>query len=370
METQQGIRDGWLTLASVIGVSPKQWLALLEASQLSVAEFVSLHSSQWASLGLSESIISQLQQAPQKLTCVKQWLQASPRHHIIHIQDDHYPAMLQQLASPPLVLFCQGNTRLLNNTQIAIVGGRKATYSGRQEAKQFGAELSGMGITVTSGLALGIDGQAHLGAYPLPGRTIAVVGAGIDIIYPKRHQNLAANILLAEGLIISEFWLATPPKPVHFPRRNRVIAAMSLGTLVVEAQIKSGSLITAGMAADMGREVFAIPGNIRNPMAQGCHYLIQQGAKLVTSTYDILEEFPDLVDQEIKTYKNENKKSDDEDLATDTILDSVDLDVTSVDVIAKRNGLPIPEVMAVLLEYELRGWVAAVPGGYINLRRK
>ncbi|RDV24908.1 DNA-protecting protein DprA [Alteromonas aestuariivivens] len=299
-----------------------------------------------------------------------QWQKASDDHHLISFGCDNYPPLLRQLSSPPLVLFVKGNTALLSAPQVAIVGSRRASRSGLDCAFEFAGQLVTLGIKVVSGLAMGIDGAAHRGALIVPEGTLAVLGSGVDVVYPNRHSQLYRQIVQSGGAVVSEFWPGTPARAQHFPRRNRIIAGLSLGTLVVEASIRSGTLITANMAIDMGKEVFAVPGNIHNPQTQGCHYLIQQGAKLVTHVEHILEELPCLtVSSELRS-DSSAKKSQSESLATDKLLDSVDLDVTAVDIIAERNQLPVSEVLAALLEYELRGLITAVPGGYVKLRGK
>ncbi|QJR82804.1 DNA-protecting protein DprA [Alteromonas pelagimontana] len=304
------------------------------------------------------------------VTRAETWLVQNEQHHIITFSSPAYPDALRQLPSPPLVLFVTGTLSRLQQPPLAIVGSRRATQQGLGIAKSFATELAFSGLNVISGMAAGIDAAAHQGAVAVEGRTIAVVGTGPDLVYPKRHQALHTQIIEQGGAVISEFWPGMPPRAQHFPRRNRIIAAMGIGTLVVEATIKSGTLITAKMAADLGKDVFAVPGNINNPMTQGCHYLIQQGAKLVTCLDDILEEFSHLTESSQQISAASGEKSEDESLATDKLLASVDYDVTAIDIIAERNALPVSDVLAALLEYELRGLVAAVPGGYVKLRGK
>lgn len=305
-----------------------------------------------------------------KVDSALKWQRESEAHTIICSDHHHWPEGFQSLTSPPLVLFCHGNVQLLSQRQIAIVGSRRATVSGLAVAADIAANLSQHGICVTSGLAAGIDAAAHKGALEHPGRTIAFLGTGPDITYPHRHAKLRLRILEHDGLLVSEFWPGTPPRRHHFPQRNRLIAAISTGTLVVEATINSGTLITANMAADLGRDVFAVPGNISNPVTEGCHFLIQQGAKLVVCAKDILEEIACLPPLTNPALFRSEEKSKDENLATDKLLDSVEFDVTSVDTIAERSALPVSEVVAALIEYELRDLVAPVPGGYVKLRGK
>ncbi len=216
------------------------------------------------------------------------WL-AKANNHIVTLADPDYPKALLEIADPPPLLYAKGNIALLNKLSIAIVGSRNASVQGEKNAEAFAQGLAVHGLCIVSGLALGIDGAAHRGALKAKGDTIAVVGTGLDMVYPAQHRDLAHQIA-SSGLIISEFPLGTLSKPQNFPRRNRLISGLSLGCLVVEANLKSGSQITARLSAEQGREVFAIPGSIHSPLAKGCHQLIKQGAKLVDSLQDIVEE--------------------------------------------------------------------------------
>jgi len=263
-----------------------------------------------------------------------------------------------------------GNPMIVQCPQIAIVGSRHASHQGKRIATDFAEQLASNHLVVTSGLAAGIDSAAHIGGIVSFGGTIAVMGTGPDKVYPPKNAPLLRQILEAGGACITEFFPGVSAKAWHFPRRNRIIAAMTLGTLVIEAKIKSGTLITANLAADMGREVFAVPGSIYHAYSEGCHWLIQQGAKLVTCIDDIFEEIAVPPNDNIRVGEKFSEKSNVNDLATDKLLDSVDYDITAIDVIAQRYASPVDEVMAALLEYELRGLVAAVPGGYIKLRGK
>lgn len=298
------------------------------------------------------------------------WHQPTQNQFILTIDDESYPSLLREIPRPPLVLFLKGNVHCINDAQFAIVGSRNPTTSGIQIARQFAKQLAALGLTVTSGLAMGIDACAHQGAIDGKGKTLAVLGCGIDLVYPKRNSRLYASIIASEGLLVSEFLPGTPAVASHFPRRNRIVSGLSLGTVVVEAALKSGSLITARAALEQNRDVFAVPGNLLNPNAAGCNYLVQQGAKLVTKIEDILEEYQHLIYTPQRATENSPKKSGTSHLASDRLLDSVDDDVTAIDVIAERNKLPVHAVMAALLEYELRGFVVSVPGGYVKLRGK
>lgn len=368
--TSASLLSPWFITSGVERFTPSQWLALLDKHQLSMAELATSTQSALDALGFSQKQQVQIQRAKKGELRLQDWLSKDNRHFYLSYSDDRYPDMLRTLVNPPLFLLGIGNPNLLTRTGVAVVGSRSPTHSGGEIAESLSAGISDQGLTIVSGLARGIDGRAHKGGLQGVGRTTAVVATGVDICYPKRHQALRQRIIDEGGCVISEFWLGMPPRKHQFPQRNRIIAALSSVTLVVEANIRSGSLITANLAADMGRDVMAVPGSIRNPLAEGCHHLIQQGAKLVTTVNDVVEEIQPVVSSQNKNRQHCDKKSEEQSLATDTLLDSVDFDVTHVDVIAERNKLPVSAVMAVLLEYELRGLVAAVPGGYVKLRGK
>ena len=289
------------------------------------------------------------------------WQDSATDQAIISYADPRYPSLLKQISSPPLLLFTQGNLALLNSSQIAIVGSRSCTPYGQEKAMLLAQQLTQAGLTITSGLAIGIDGVAHQGALKETGATIAVLGTGLNNIYPKRHLSLAHKIR-EKGLLISEFWPDTPAYPSNFPRRNRIISGLSLGTLVIEASVKSGSLITARYAAEHNREIFALPGSIDNPQACGCLKLIQQGAKLVLTSADILEEFPLLnvspisSEKENKTPKNQN-----------VLLDMIDYHLTSFETILARSGWDVVSLQNELIELEINGIINVQPQGYIKL---
>lgn len=355
----------WVKLASAQRVSPKSWLEVLERYQLSPHELLKENT---ALCEKTKALIGQISQP--YVDAAFKWKEAGQNRHIITLDSPFYPALLKQLDSPPLVLFATGNLELLGQKQIAVVGSRRASHQGKRIANDFSLGLSNNGVVVTSGLAMGIDSAAHQGAMAGSTGTIAVMGTGPDKVYPAKNIKILNDINDNGGLSISEFFPGQGPKPWHFPRRNRIIAALSLGTLVVEAKIKSGTLITANLAADLGREVFAVPGNIFHAYSEGCHWLIQQGAKLVTTSNDILEEIEVYPEQISLGIDEQDEKSAANSLATDKLLASVDYDITAIDVIAQRNALSVSQAMASLLEYELRGLVAAVPGGYVKLRGK
>lgn len=291
------------------------------------------------------------------------WL-ALPNCHAVTLQDAAYPPLLKQISDPPLVLFIQGDPALLAAQQLAIVGSRNPTAAGEQTAAEFAQHLAGVGLTITSGLAVGIDAAAHRGALSGGGHTIAVAGTGLDRVYPARHRELAHEIANC-GALVSEFPPGTPPRPEHFPRRNRLISGLSLGTLVVEAAPQSGSLITARLAAEQGREVFAIPGSIHNPLARGCHNLIRQGAKLVETTQDILEELGALYERGERRSLPGTTESPGEDKPQEirNLLDHIGFEPTGVDTLVERSGLTADLVSSMLVVLELHGQIVSAPGG-------
>lgn len=292
---------------------------------------------------------------------------------IICFDDIRYPKRLKEIYDPPLVLFVKGNVELLTKPQLALVGSRNATVSGLEIAQQFAKTLSDT-FVITSGLALGIDARAHRGALNNHAYTIAVVATGLDQVYPARHKVLQKDIVQNLGLIVSEFAPGVAPKAGHFPKRNRIISGLSLGVLVVEASLKSGSLITARCALEQGREVFAIPSSIYNIQAKGCHWLIKQGAKLIEECADIIEEFDIVFSDGLNLTQTKEKdkpteKSKEQDLCNDPMLASVGYEITPIDVVVSRSKLPTDVVLTQLTMLELKGLVSAVPGGYLKLRR-
>lgn len=280
--------------------------------------------------------------------------------HIVTLADEAYPQRLLEISNPPAIIYAIGNLKWLNHPTIAMVGSRSATPQGEKNAEDFAQSLCNQGMCVVSGMALGIDGAAHRGALKSNGATIAVVGTGLDIVYPARHRDLAHKIA-ERGLIISEFPLGTPSKAQNFPRRNRIISGLSLGCLVVEANIESGSLITARLAAEQGREVFAIPGSIHSPVSKGCHQLIKQGAKLVENTTDILEELKNLL-SEHSPFGSVQETG--ETLAEPSkLLASMGFDAINFETILTISGLTAEALSSMLMVLELEGKVATLAGG-------
>jgi len=299
------------------------------------------------------------------------WLE-QPGCHILLLDDPQYPALLRDIHDSPPLLYLQGDINLLSQWQLAIVGSRNPSQTGRQLAYDFANYLGQGGLCITSGLAMGIDAAAHKGALAAGGKTIAVVGTGLDRVYPAKNRELAHDIA-ANGLLVSEFALGTAPKAENFPRRNRIISALSLGTLVVEAALKSGSLITARMAMEQAREVFAIPGSIHNPLAKGCHKLIREGAKLVETAQDILEELGPLAQLQVEATFTHPEKNDEQQQANDPeyqlLLDKLGFDPITIDELIQRSGLTAEEVSSMLLLLELKGQVESLAGGqYVRSR--
>ncbi|KAF7767844.1 DNA processing protein [Pseudoalteromonas citrea] len=317
-------------------------------------------------LGLNDSIIEQLTQVDWHY--IDDVLQRCTDLSltIVSYFDNRYPLSLKQISTAPLLLFCKGNIELLRRPQIAIVGSRSATPTGLEIASEFAYQLTQSGLVVTSGLARGIDGAAHKGVLANSGETIAVLGTGADVIYPKRHHLLYQQIV-ERGLIVSEFLPGTLANANNFPRRNRIISGLALGVLLVEAEIKSGSLITARYALEQDREVFAIPGSIKNPLSQGCHFLLKQGAKLTEHVSDILEEVSFLSENSLYSIESVIEKEVPKE--TCPILKNLGFEVTSVDTLTQRTQWPVEQVVARLLDLELEDKVERVLNGYIKLAR-
>jgi DNA processing protein len=351
----------WLRLLLTPGVGNETARKLLAAFGLPQTVFSQSLTALQTVVGAR--IAEALQQIPDELEPalerLQTWLAESDRHHLLTLGDARFPSALLQIADPPVLLYVLGDLEALSHpNKLAIVGSRNPTHQGAANAHQFAQALGQAGLCIVSGLALGVDGAAHEGALAAGARTIAVVGTGLDRVYPKRHLNLAHRIA-ERGALVSEFPLGTSPLPANFPQRNRIIAGLSQGTLVVEAALQSGSLITARMAAEQGREVFAIPGSIHAPQARGCHSLIRQGAKLVESAQDILEDLQ--LGAPATPEEGSTTEPPDDDL-----LDALGHDPVSLDALQARTGLDTATLQARLLELELDGWVGRLPGGLLQ----
>lgn len=366
---QAAERAAWLRLILTPGLGPRTARQLLAAFGLPDAIF---SATQPALLRVvPEPLARELAGPPnddvlQAVDATERWLAASGDRSLVTLADAHYPQALLTTADPPPVLFAVGRVELLNRPAVAIVGSRNATQQGLANAEDLAAALARAGVTVVSGLALGIDGAAHRGALAAESdaSTIAVVGTGVDVIYPASHRALARDIH-ARGLAISEFPLGTPAVAHNFPRRNRLIAGLARGVLVVEAALRSGSLITARLAAEAGREVFAIPGSIHSPLARGCHRLIREGAKLVESAQDVLEE----LGLGAAPSAAPARKAAQGGSADDALLELVGYDPVDLDTLARRSGRSPGDLAAVLLELELAQDIERLPGNrYQRLR--
>ncbi|MCH8497702.1 MAG: DNA-processing protein DprA [Marinobacter sp.] len=279
--------------------------------------------------------------------------------------DERYPPLLRHIHDAPRLLYVKGRLALLQSPQIALVGSRNATRMALEDASRFAAALVTQGYTVTSGLALGVDGAAHRGALTAQGATIAVTGTGLDVSYPRPHAGLAAEIG-EQGVLVSEFPPGTAARASHFPQRNRIISGLSVGVLVVEASLKSGSLITARLALEQGREVFAMPGSIHNPQARGCHALIRQGATLVETVDDILEQLQGWSPLPAPPPASASPCPDHLDEPARRVLEVLDYNPASTDTLCALTGLRADQLMQALLGLEMEGLVYSVPGGYLR----
>jgi DNA processing protein len=370
--------DAWLTLLGAAQqVTSRPWLDALKACG-SPEALAAEPAHALLARGLGADAVAKLKAADERvLEGWRSWL-AGPRRALIPYGSAGYPTRLAELADAPLALWAEGaDLELLAAPQLAIVGSRSPTTNGRETAEQFARYLSARGVTITSGLATGIDGASHRGALAELGGTIAVLGSGIDVIFPRSHTQLAADIA-ARGALVSEYAPGVGPQKYFFPQRNRIIAGLSLGTLVVEATRRSGSLITAQHAMECGREVFAIPGSIHNPLARGCHHLIRQGAKLVEEAGDILIELaPQLRSLGIALPEREPVSTGGEaapyasDPAYQNLLNKLGFSPTSITDLSARTQLTTAELSSMLLVLELEGLVEALPGGrYSRLGKK
>ena len=341
----------WLTLSQISGLGNEGLRKLLLtfgspenvflARHAELSRVVKSEVAQSILLGINSNVVA---------SC-ETWLK-DPLNHILCIGDVEYPQALLNISDPPFVLFVKGRVELLNTPSLAIVGSRNASPQGLRNAEAFAQAVSEGGLCVVSGMAQGIDAAAHLGGLRGKSASIAIVGTGLDKVYPSSNRDLAHQ-LSASGAIVSEFFLGTPPLPANFPRRNRIISGLSLGCLVVEASLQSGSLISARMALEQGRDVFAIPGSIHSPQSKGCHLLIKQGAKLVDNVQDIFDELGHTV-----SINSAAPPAFEHELFAHLDVDPIDLNTLST-----RSGLTIASLSAILLQLELEGSIATLPGG-------
>ncbi len=355
----------------------KYWLALMRTPNMTYRRFASLFEAfgdvksifdaagSLQSFGYPQALVNALKRPDWK--GVKQdllWLESNDLNHFICCTDDLYPRLLSETGSRPLGLFLRGDIGCLSAQQISIVGSRNPTASGKQNAYDFSRHMSEVGLVVTSGLALGIDAMAHRGALDVKSKTIAVTGCSLERVYPASNKRLAAEIIANGGLLVSEYSFGTQPEAKNFPRRNRIISGLSLGTLVIEANVKSGSLITAYQALEQGREVFAIPGSIHNPLSRGCHKIIRDGAKLVETADDILIDLESLAE-----FNSQKKTVVDSNISDEAlrVLDLLDSAPTEVDLIIQRSNFSSETVSNALVELEVEELVEMSHGGFIKL---
>ncbi|HRL21240.1 MAG TPA: DNA-processing protein DprA [Alcaligenes sp.] len=363
---------GWLRLSLEPGLTPAPARQLLAA--LGLPQHIYQSSTATLTRHLPADLAAQMAGEPSDplqaaIAQATDWLEQTG-HHILTLADPAYPAALLDLHDPPLLLYANGDLDCLRRPALAIVGARNATQSGQETTRDFAGTLAAQGWCIVSGLAAGIDQAAHHGALsagPQGGSTIAIMGTGMDLVYPAAHRALAHQIA-GQGLLLSELPLGTRALPHHFPRRNRLVAALSKGVLVVEAARQSGSLITARLAGELGREVFAIPGSIHSPLSRGCHALIRQGAKLVESAQDILDELggaapsglpPCAISPPPAPTNTDNPLPEE----LRPILERIDFAPLSADQLLRRTGLLATELPAVLAELELAGCIEALPDG-------
>ncbi|MGR9053616.1 MAG: DNA-processing protein DprA [Gammaproteobacteria bacterium] len=349
----------WLALKRTPGLGDKTFLTLLEVA--SPEHILALPFSGLIALGLKQDVIASLQNPDwDAVEADLRWLE-HPGHWALTLNNPAYPEQLKEIADPPPILFVKGSAEWLSFPQIAIVGSRNPSSMGIETATAFARSLAEHGFIITSGLALGIDAAGHRGALEAGGHTIAVAGTGPDRVYPARHKDLATEIVHS-GAIVSEFLPGTVAKANHFPRRNRIISGLCQGLLVVEAATQSGSLITARLALEQNREVFAIPGSIHNPLARGCNALIREGAKLVETTNDILEELDQYNQKDACASPKMVQTTLDPE--QQTLLNLIMYSPTSIDQMVKASGQTVEVVSSMLLMLELQGYIEAAAGGY------
>ena len=412
-KSHQRDSSAWLE-AGVAITKLEHWLIALRAPQLGGARLISLLEKFGGAGGFVQASAADLRRAGLKDDCVDaicnydhellecdlSWLSGENRH-LLTWADERYPALLRTLASPPAALYVEGDPDVLWQPQLAVIGSRNPTAGGRDNTRDFAGELSRQGLTITSGMASGIDSEAHKAALAAGGYTVAVFGTGLDKVYPESGRELAGRIA-KQGALVSEFPPGTGAKRQHFPSRNRIISGLSMGVLVIEAGLRSGTLITARLAGEQGREIFALPGSIHNPMAKGCHRLIRDGAKLVENVAEIMQELAAMAGQLAGNLKEELKCEDvsgalpeleltpqkpnllkyaadpagevqnqawDEDPEYRKLWNCLGYDPSPADSLIEKSGLTARAVSAMLLMLELRGMVESHPGGAYSRKK-
>lgn len=365
-------RRDWLALSLLPGMGPTRWQRVLDLENdprlLLDPQRVSAYQLRLPATTRDALEAWWHQRADDRFCRRVMQVAAQIEHHHIELIDwtaADYPTALRAIHGPPPLLYLRGQRQALGARQVAIVGSRNASREGLDNAYRFAADLAGLGYAVTSGLALGIDAAAHRGAVDVEGTTIAVLATGVDDVYPRQHRSLATAIC-ERGALVSEMPPGTPPRAPHFPRRNRIITGLSAGVLVVEASLRSGSLISARHALEQGREVFAIPGSIHNPQARGCNQLLRQGARLVETVRDILEELPGWDGTEPTLGQAALPASLSNDLSADEalVLNAAGFAPSSSDELCERTGLSADRLLQAVLILEMQGLLATVPGGY------
>jgi DNA processing protein len=354
----------WLRLEQTAGVGSDTARKLLAAFGLPANIFQASHAalthivSERVALALLNPDFSALEMQIER---TRTWCKQAG-NHVLTLIDSQYPPALLEIPDPPILIYVKGRIALLSAPSIAVVGSRNATTQGLSHAEKFSEELSHAGLTISSGLAAGIDAAAHQGGLRGIGSTIAVIGTGADIVYPARNRNLA-HAIAKDGCIVSEYALGMPALAANFPRRNRLISGLSKGVLVIEAAALSGSLITARMAAEQGRDVFAIPGSIHSPLSKGCHQLIKQGAKLVDAAQDILDELRVLPMLSARPFAQTESIKESESVTNDSLLLAIGFDPVHIDNLLARTTYDIASLTAQLLELELAGQIECLHGG-------
>ncbi len=355
--------EAWLALDLIPGLGPDHYRRLLSQFGSPGSVLAQPTSVLAPVVGKKMADAIRLGADASRIAAALTWLREA-NNHLLTLADEDYPPSLLETADPPVVLYLKGRRELIRRRSIAVVGSRNATPVGNQNAEAFAKSLSEAGLTIVSGLAMGIDAAAHRGGLQGSGSSIAVVGTGLDLVYPRRNKQLAHE-MAEQGLLISEFSLGTPALAPNFPRRNRIISGISNGVLVVEAALASGSLITARLAGEQGRDVFAIPGSIHSPFSKGCHLLIKQGAKLVDEAMDILVEMgyePQSMHEKVSVARDVTGSEVTEG-AIEPVLKALGYDPMTVESIIAAAGLPAQVVLGRLTELELDGAVSSLPGG-------
>lgn len=359
-------RAPWLLLQDVPGIGPRNFQKLLN-SFAKINDIICADAGQLCAAGLkpdqAESLISYRKSA-QNLDRVVRQLEFIDHHDfsLISYDSEYYPALLREINSPPSVLYINGSPTLLQSPQIAMVGARQCSPTGRELTYTFAKELASQGLTITSGLAIGIDGISHQGALDAGGKTLAVLATGLDQCYPRRHQNLADRIVAQGGALVTEFPPFSELASHHFPRRNRIISGLSIALLLTEARYRSGSLITAKYALEQNREVFTIPGSIKNPLAEGPNELIKTGAALVTSAAEIAETLGFWSNSRAQLERAELKIPE----VLIDLLNQIGFEPTPLDVLIGRTGWQAGLLAGALMELELKGLIYSGPGGFVN----